>query len=523
MFAEDFGDVPHVQSTTESSSNHLAYDVLNRRFVRSDRGVPIQLPHLTPVNEVREDPNADVRYVSRPVAFGDDAGDPTSSGRRASNQRASVPTTSSTSEEHHIPSMFPRFPLEYRNDRRTVQGTTRSYPEFDELMQMYHRNVFEYNRTTQSFIGEISLNPSRSSQSIREISNIYHSFNQNMQEYHRITDNFLDLLRDMYFSQNSHNSYSDVNTGIRSDNRNRTDVGVGHNTNPPSTFASRTNTTTTISPPRTLFSYTLFPYVGQGLDQRVVRETPSLLTTQQLTEFTEEYTYSSDHVQTVVPVCPISLEDFQEGESITRIRECLHEFKTPHLNRWFLRSSRCPVCRWNLLSPPTTRSNRSRSNSQLIVQNTSIVPGSDQYEGSMVQGTSVPGSLQPENSRGHSLYEFVDTSGSATTISSRLQEILADPSLNHLSQRLFSNIFQNMLMNTTDAPPNITNRGSTEDSLNIQSLFGGGAESFINSIDITYTIDYDSSSDALQHDEVVSTASSTNATVLLTSASGSEG
>ena len=463
-----FGHVPHVQSTSESSSNHLAYDVLNRRFVRSesDRG----------------------RFVVQPE----------NSTNPIHNLGASVPTTSSTSEEHHIPSMFPRFPVEDRNERRT----SRSYPEFDELMQMYHRNVFEYNRTTQTFIGEISSNRSRSSQSIREISNISHSFNQNMQEYHRITDNCLDLLRDMYFSQthvnasrsrtgtegsltelvvegrrpseqNSHNRYSDVNTGIRSDNR--TDVGVGHNTNPPSTFASRTNTTTTISPPRTLFSYTLFPYVGQrmgqGLDQRVVRETPSLLTPQQLTEFTEEYTYSSDHVQTVVPVCPISLEDFQEGESITRIRECLHEFKTPHLNRWFLRSSRCPVCRWNLLSHPTTRSNRSRSNSQLIVQNTTIVHGDD----------------------------HVDTSDSTTTsvaLPTRLQEILADPSLNHLSQRLFSNIFQNMLMNTTDAPPNITNRGSAEDSLNIQSLFGGGAESFINSIDITYTIDYDSSSNA---------------------------
>ena len=464
-----YAHVPHVQSTSESSSNHLAYDVLNRRFVRSDRGVPIQLPHVPPVNEVRTS------------AFG-------------SSQGASVPTT--TSEEHHIPSMFPRFPVEDRNERRT----SRSYPEFDELMQMYHRNVFEYNRTTQTFIGEISSNRSRSSQSIREISNISHSFNQNMQEYHRITDNCLDLLRDMYFSQNSHNRY----TGIRSDNR--TDLGVESNINsdvngrtnvqPTTTFASRTNTTTTISPPRTLFSYTLFPYVGTGtpaqgttgLGQRVVSETPRLLTQQQLLESTEEYTYASDPVQTVVPVCPISLEDFQEGDSITRIRECLHEFKTPNLNRWFLRSSRCPVCRWNLLSPPTTRSNRSRSNSQLIVPHMDL--------GSTNNTAIVPGGDQPENSRGRSLYEFVDTSGSATTMPTRLQDILADPSLNQLSHRLFSNIFQNMLMNTTDAPPNITNRGSAEDSLNIQSLFGGGAESFINSIDITYTIDYDSSSNA---------------------------
>jgi conjugal transfer/entry exclusion protein len=82
-----------------------------------------------------------------------------------------------------------------------------------------------------------------------------------------------------------------------------------------------------------------------------------------------------------------------------------------------------------------------------------------------------------------------------TTLPSRLQDILADPSLNQLSQQLFSNIFQNMLMNTTDAPPNIVN-GSADASFNIQSLFGSGSESFINSIDITYTIDYDGSSNA---------------------------
>jgi conjugal transfer/entry exclusion protein len=380
-------------------------------------------------------------------------------------------------------------------------GSRITYPEFDELMHLYHRNVFEYNRTTQNILNEISSNQSRSAREIREISNISHAFNQNMQEYHNITDNCLDLLRDMYFSQNSHNRYTNVNVDTvnnRANVTNRTNVN-----NPNSNFIPQTNTTTTISPPRTLFSYTLFPYVGTGTDgqrmgQRVVSETPSLLTQQQIHDSTEEYTYSSDPIQTIVPVCPISLEDFQEGDSITRIRECLHEFKTPHLSRWFLRSSRCPVCRWNLLSPPTVRSNRSRSNSQLMVPPDDLRPDFVRSPPSSSQPTGLRPSGWESNTTAIVQGGTTDTSYSTTTVTtlpSRLQDILADPSLNQLSQQLFSNIFQNMLMNTTDAPPNIVN-GSADASFNIQSLFGSGSESFINSIDITYTIDYDGSSNA---------------------------
>ena len=462
------------QTNNSTALNHLesiAYDVLNRRFVRSGQESesvnPIQFPHVTPTNENTTRTNPQVNR-----------------------------NTPRTSHMGPIPSNA---------------GSRITYPEFDELMHLYHSNVFEYNRTTQTIINEISSNQSRSAREIREISNISHAFNQNMQEYHNITDNCLDLLRDMYFSQNSHNRYTnrDTNTNVNS----RTNINPVFNSIP------QTNTTTTISPPRTLFSYTLFPYVGTGTGTQATgrqrTDETVLLTAQQTRDSTEEYTYSSglpsvvqsnmreppyssDPIQTIVPVCPISLEDFQEGDSITRIRECLHEFKTPHLSRWFLRSSRCPVCRWNLLSPPTVRSNRSRSNSQLMVPPDDLRPDFVRSPPSSSQPTGLRPSGWESNTTAIVQGGTTDTSYSTTTVTtlpSRLQDILADPSLNQLSQQLFSNIFQNMLMNTTDAPPNIVN-GSADASFNIQSLFGSGSESFINSIDITYTIDYDGSSNA---------------------------
>jgi hypothetical protein len=46
--------------------------------------------------------------------------------------------------------------------------------------------------------------------------------------------------------------------------------------------------------------------------------------------------------------CPISLDDFQEGESILQIRGCGHIFKHDSLQNWFQRNHICPVCRLNL-------------------------------------------------------------------------------------------------------------------------------------------------------------------------------
>jgi len=47
--------------------------------------------------------------------------------------------------------------------------------------------------------------------------------------------------------------------------------------------------------------------------------------------------------------CPIALDEFCVGESLSRILFCSHVFKTNHLANWFQRSSLCPVCRHDIL------------------------------------------------------------------------------------------------------------------------------------------------------------------------------
>lgn len=46
--------------------------------------------------------------------------------------------------------------------------------------------------------------------------------------------------------------------------------------------------------------------------------------------------------------CPISLEPFEEGVEICRIKHCRHLFKRASLISWFQRNVRCPVCRYDI-------------------------------------------------------------------------------------------------------------------------------------------------------------------------------
>ena len=46
--------------------------------------------------------------------------------------------------------------------------------------------------------------------------------------------------------------------------------------------------------------------------------------------------------------CPISLEPFNENDSVSIIRYCGHIFKTEQLQAWFQTNVRCPVCRYDI-------------------------------------------------------------------------------------------------------------------------------------------------------------------------------
>jgi len=83
-----------------------------------------------------------------------------------------------------------------------------------------------------------------------------------------------------------------------------------------------------------------------------------------------------------------------------------------------------------------------------------------------------------------------------TNNSNRIRELYSTllNTTNDLDQSMFNDVFQNILMESTDAPPNISNTGV--DSIPnirplIMSLLQNSLSSSIESIDITYTVDYD--------------------------------
>jgi hypothetical protein len=84
--------------------------------------------------------------------------------------------------------------------------------------------------------------------------------------------------------------------------------------------------------------------------ERLIPPTPTtrLPTAAQIQAATETFEYDPENNPITHHTCPISLEDFREGESLTRIVSCGHIFKTNELSRWFTRNSHCPSCRYDI-------------------------------------------------------------------------------------------------------------------------------------------------------------------------------
>lgn len=78
-------------------------------------------------------------------------------------------------------------------------------------------------------------------------------------------------------------------------------------------------------------------------------EVPPIPTLEQYTQSTEVLVFNSSNVSQLHSLtCPITLEDFQHGELLCRIKHCNHIFKEAALRNWFLQNSHCPVCRHDI-------------------------------------------------------------------------------------------------------------------------------------------------------------------------------
>jgi hypothetical protein len=60
--------------------------------------------------------------------------------------------------------------------------------------------------------------------------------------------------------------------------------------------------------------------------------------------------YYNMNDETIDRICPISHENFEDGEIITKIRGCGHIFKTNNIKRWLFTNPCCPTCRFNIIT-----------------------------------------------------------------------------------------------------------------------------------------------------------------------------
>jgi len=213
-----------------------------------------------------------------------------------------------------------------------------------------------------------SITPPSSRMQYRQldiISSIADDYNRNFRQYQERMSEVFHLL------ENAQNMHRQIEP-IHSPHLGQIPQRERHYIPPPRNYNSTTATHTyytTHATPRPastntvdssgnlMFSYIFYPGRGTrttnfnfagtspGSDEALTRE--------QIAAATLTYGYSSSGLATLGQdsssnVCPISLEQFQAGDVVCEIRGCRHKFKRPNLMHWLRRSTRCPVCRYDL-------------------------------------------------------------------------------------------------------------------------------------------------------------------------------
>jgi len=209
-----------------------------------------------------------------------------------------------------------------RNNNINNQDT--NYNFLVNIMSEYNANILEYNINIREYM-------------IRNNSNNNHSYteyNNNISEYNDNIRRFLDIIaNNRYNNDNRHRNYDNRRFNFRystgNANRNRQETS-----NIPS-FSRGLYTHT----PTQLLSY-FWP--NRTFTNVIVRPTQQQIeNATQIIIFDENESYNNVS-------CPITMEDFNNGDQICQIKHCGHNFLQEPLRNWFRTNVRCPVCRYDI-------------------------------------------------------------------------------------------------------------------------------------------------------------------------------
>ena len=211
----------------------------------------------------------------------------------------------------------------------------RDRDHFDRFREPTLNNRFSRPRTRTFPRANVNQNiPSN----INNLSIILESLNDNMIRYQENLTSYLTLLTELVTNEEVYERLNNNRPAQRTSffSRNR-----------PFTFNTGTTTTDvdTNTDPLITYGMRLFTNPSENInlfENVVVHPTPL-----QIAQSTDIVTYQENDLF-LNRRCPISLEEFRNGEQIRRIIYCGHCFNTSSFDRWFSRNVRCPVCRYDI-------------------------------------------------------------------------------------------------------------------------------------------------------------------------------
>uniref|UniRef100_A0A6C0JLN7 RING-type domain-containing protein n=1 Tax=viral metagenome TaxID=1070528 RepID=A0A6C0JLN7_9ZZZZ len=159
------------------------------------------------------------------------------------------------------------------------------------------------------------------------IRELIYGYNENNRNYNENIRTTLQIIQNMNQTQNL----------IHNDNStNRTNTSTSRRTHRPTSRAQQDT--------NMFLSYLIYPIRDLSANQFqdvVVRPTQ-----EQLQAATQQITYWQTSINQTR--CPITLEDFEDGQIVRQITHCGHTFCENAIQNWFLTNVRCPVCRYDI-------------------------------------------------------------------------------------------------------------------------------------------------------------------------------
>jgi hypothetical protein len=238
---------------------------------------------------------------------------------------------------------------------------------FDEMMQSYIRPSTFNAHNRRNMRTETTNQPDtgylENSRLLNALNDTMNSYNSNMYHYQSNMQSFLQIIQTM--AQDRSAPSTQYYAPPRTFRQNTIPIP-----NTPRATANaqraRQNNQTHRDATTHLFSYLIYPISdlsGNFMRTNPLRDVLVTPTQHQIDNATVNYSYVPELQLTNIS-CPITLEDFQQGDNVRQIRQCGHTFREPAIQNWFRQNVRCPVCRYDIRDyvAPTQEQDREDEN-----------------------------------------------------------------------------------------------------------------------------------------------------------------